>query len=309
MSRPVLIAILGLVAALVALALTWSLDRDADRAEEPPPVVSPASSVSAPLPVAPTFDVVRVSEKGDTVIAGRAAPRAEVVVRDGDTELGRVQADERGEWVLVPSLPLAPGGRELTLEARLPDGTVTRSAEPVILVVPEGGGQPALVLMPQSAGGAKLMQGPGGDGGVVTIDLSERKDDGSLFVGGRAPAGALLHLYLDNRFLGRALADAEGNWHMSVRQAPATGQLRADVVDERGRVKARVEVPLAPVSAQAGQATATTVVVEPGNSLWRIARRLYGEGTAYTTIYRANRDHIRDPDLIYPGQVMQVPRP
>ena len=47
--------------------------------------------------------------------------------------------------------------------------------------------------------------------------------------------------------------------------------------------------------------------MQPGNSLWRIARRNYGEGIRYTVIYQANREQIRDPDLIYPGQVFEVP--
>ena len=49
------------------------------------------------------------------------------------------------------------------------------------------------------------------------------------------------------------------------------------------------------------------VIVQPGNSLWRIARRTYGEGTRYTTIFEANREQIKDADLIYPGQVFTVP--
>jgi nucleoid-associated protein YgaU len=49
------------------------------------------------------------------------------------------------------------------------------------------------------------------------------------------------------------------------------------------------------------------VVVQPGNSLWRIARRAYGSGFQYTVIYEANADQIRDPDLIYPGQIFAVP--
>ena len=49
------------------------------------------------------------------------------------------------------------------------------------------------------------------------------------------------------------------------------------------------------------------VIVQPGNSLWRIARRLYGKGIQYTTIFGANRDQIVDPSLIYPGQIFIVP--
>jgi len=49
------------------------------------------------------------------------------------------------------------------------------------------------------------------------------------------------------------------------------------------------------------------VVVQPGNSLWRISRRLYGKGVRNSVIYQANKNQIRDPDLIYPGQIFVVP--
>ncbi|MDP2358588.1 MAG: LysM peptidoglycan-binding domain-containing protein [Beijerinckiaceae bacterium] len=51
-----------------------------------------------------------------------------------------------------------------------------------------------------------------------------------------------------------------------------------------------------------------TARVERGDSLWRISATIYGEGTRYTQIYDANASQIRDPDLIYPGQVLVVPK-
>jgi nucleoid-associated protein YgaU len=56
-----------------------------------------------------------------------------------------------------------------------------------------------------------------------------------------------------------------------------------------------------------GDAHGDYVIVQPGNSLWRIARRVLGEGTHYVHIYQANQAQIRDPDLIYPGQVFELP--
>ena len=50
------------------------------------------------------------------------------------------------------------------------------------------------------------------------------------------------------------------------------------------------------------------VIVQPGNSLWRIARRSYGKGVKYTIIYKANLHQINDPDLIFPGQIFEVPK-
>lgn len=48
-------------------------------------------------------------------------------------------------------------------------------------------------------------------------------------------------------------------------------------------------------------------IIRRGDNLWTIARRVYGEGVKYTTIYQANNAHIRDPDRIYPGQVFDLP--
>ena len=70
-------------------------------------------------------------------------------------------------------------------------------------------------------------------------------------------------------------------------------------------------VPEAPAVAQADvPATApapVTVTVQPGFTLWGIAQERYGDGVLYVQVFEANRDKIKDPNLIYPGQVFSVP--
>jgi nucleoid-associated protein YgaU len=51
----------------------------------------------------------------------------------------------------------------------------------------------------------------------------------------------------------------------------------------------------------------TTTTVSRGDSLWRISHLNYGVGTRYAVIYKANREQIRNPNLIYPGQIFVVP--
>ena len=48
-------------------------------------------------------------------------------------------------------------------------------------------------------------------------------------------------------------------------------------------------------------------VVSRGDSLWRISRTAYGDGSRYARVYQANRDRIRNPNLIYPGQTLVLP--
>ncbi len=58
---------------------------------------------------------------------------------------------------------------------------------------------------------------------------------------------------------------------------------------------------------KAGQPRNGRVVIQPGNNLWRISQVIYGEGVQYTVIYQANKEQIRSPDLIYPGQIFATP--
>lgn len=52
-----------------------------------------------------------------------------------------------------------------------------------------------------------------------------------------------------------------------------------------------------------------SVIIRRGDNLWRLSRRVFGQGIRYTSIYDANRDQIRDPALIFPGQVFELPTP
>ncbi|HEX9857536.1 MAG TPA: LysM peptidoglycan-binding domain-containing protein, partial [Paracoccaceae bacterium] len=63
----------------------------------------------------------------------------------------------------------------------------------------------------------------------------------------------------------------------------------------------------APVKPEVSTPAPVTVTVQPGYTLWRIAKDNFGRGVMYVQVFEANRDKIRDPDLIYPGQVFTVP--
>jgi nucleoid-associated protein YgaU len=62
----------------------------------------------------------------------------------------------------------------------------------------------------------------------------------------------------------------------------------------------------APSQGQSTQSRTYTVVA--GDSLSKIAKREYGDASMWPKIYDANRDQIKNPDLIHPGQVLTLPR-
>ena len=303
-----LIALAG--AAVIALAIGMSLWVKRQEAPSPTPA---ASQTKAPVEQSnkPSFDVVRINPQGETVIAGRGMPRAEIVILDGGKEIGRVIADNRGEWVFVPDHPLPPGTRELSLQASNPDGSKSQTDAPVVLVVPErenGTGQ-ALAVKVRPDGSIEVLQGPAaGEGsGPLRIEGVRYDSDDRLAVTGHADAKSRVLVYLDDKLVGRTRADDDGKWHVGPKLNLHGGdhKIRADEIGADGKVAHRVEIAFTPAGDMPSDGKIT---VTSGANLWRIARRIYGSGFEYMAIYQANKEQIRDPNLIYPGQVIEIPK-
>ena len=345
MKRYLIVGGVGVLILAVAYALNEFIDvepRGSQTASAPARSTGPGtagadrSPLAAPQlgdrPIRPSFDVVRVNPKGDAVIAGRAAPNVEIIVRSGDKEVGRVRSDARGEWVLVPDAPLVPGTQELSIESRGPDGSVSASDSKVVLVVPEVGrdiaGRPAdagsgalairvprdgegpatVLQRPQSPAGPAAPVGRGGP--EPSLETVDHDDKGHVIVGGHAAPGARVELYIDGGHAGSGRADESGRWSVGPDRVvpPGRYQLRVDQIGPDGKVVGRAEQPFVRTTPIGDLPPGTVAFVQPGNSLWRIARRSYGHGPRYTVIYEANRDQIRDPDLIYPGQIFILPQ-
>jgi nucleoid-associated protein YgaU len=295
----------------VAPGLTQKLDVPATK---PPTTVSPmpqrqaaassqASSAAAKAapPLAqtdvPHFDIVRVDPEGHAVFAGRAPPRSKVTVYDGDHELGRVTADDGGDWALVPEFPLPPGKSQLTLRATTKNGAVTRSDSVVAMLVPERTTKPASEseVRAKSATTAATLKA---EAPIAVLVPKE----------GRAAPGVQIGAYLDNRKVGGATADAEGKWRIVTKENVPAGRyrLKLESRNEAGKRVAQLTMPFER-AAVPQQMPGDLVIVQPGSSLWRIARRSYGRGHRYLEIYHANRNQISNPRLIFPGQLLQIP--
>ena len=346
-------------------AASQSAAAPAQTAATPEPAKEPAK------PAAPSFDVVRVAPDGATVMAGRAAPGSEVTVTDGGNPVASAKADQRGEWVMLPDKPLAPGTRELNLTETRPGAAAPLPADKVVVVmVPEPAAKPApespaatasapaapaptaqtptaqtptaqtptaqtptasalaapvAVAVPRDGlagatpamGGSSILQAPPvPDNGAppppggVSVETMDYDPVGRVALGGRAAPNSAVQLYLDNILVGSAHSDPKGNWRLTPEKLidPGLYTLRADQVTLSGKVMARAELPVQVSALPASVTDGRNVVVQPGNSLWRLARRTYGDGMLYTTIYTANREQIRDPDMIYPGQIFTLPQ-
>ncbi len=75
-----------------------------------------------------------------------------------------------------------------------------------------------------------------------------------------------------------------------------------------GNVEGVGEVSITNVTGAAPAENVDYYEIEKGDSLWKIAEKAYGNGSKYTAIFAANKEVIKDPDLIYPGQKIRIPK-
>ncbi|SFA70115.1 Nucleoid-associated protein YgaU, contains BON and LysM domains [Poseidonocella pacifica] len=178
----------------------------------------------------------------------------------------------------------------------------------------------APVLLLSDDSGVRVLPGSLDPVAQVALDAIAYSSTGTLILSGRGTeAQGRVNVYIDNSPIASANIGTASDWRSELDGvAPGVHTLRVDQIDPAGKVVSRVEMPflreapedLRRTLAQSDGAAPVRrlATVQPGSTLWAIARRSYGEGTQFVRIFEANRGQIRDPDLIYPGQVFDIPR-
>ena len=198
-------------------------------------------------------------------------------------------------------------------EDTLSDGDAETASGTTAAPASEQGGAVAVLVPRQGQGASRILQEPTADEGIadqnLVLNAIDYDQSGRVVISGRALPDRRILVYLDNALVGQTTADAQSRWVVipAERINPGLHRLRVDQVDASGTVVARVETPFSRAESLTDLPGENFVIVQPGNSLWRIARKTYGDGFRYSLIYRSNAEQIRDPDLIYPGQVFLVP--
>jgi len=180
-----------------------------------------------------------------------------------------------------------------------------------------GSEQPTVLLADDE--GVKVVQGSVGPNVMtdVLFDTINYSKDGGVAVTGRGSPEAIVRFYLDNAPVASTSVDQEGYWSADLSDVKAgIYTLRLDQLDLSGKVSSRIESPFkrenrdllaGQIKDIASPARINVITVQPGNTLWAISRERYGRGILYVQVFDANKDKIRDPDLIYPGQIFDLP--
>lgn len=329
------------VAATVAGAVYLSRTTPEQLTEPAPQVMAPAEPavdpVIAPAPAAPQFSAVRIDPDGNGLVSGNASGSDPVRIMLGEDQLAEVAVDANGTFAAFVSIPPSDQARRLTL---VQAGVVSQDS---VLVAPFNASEPApapaseptaetpnvsereptpdpapTLLVTTDAGPKVLSDGPQVLD-ALSLDTITYSTAGDFVLGGRAQSETV-RVYLDNLPVIDIPVTGQGDWRAELPQVDeGVYSLRLDALDAQANVVKRIETPVrrqdpTEVAQVLAEDTASpdfdvaVRTVQPGNSLWAIAQETYGDGVMYVQVFEANADLIRDPNLIYPGQVFRLPQ-
>jgi len=189
---------------------------------------------------------------------------------------------------------IEPGGEAVIAGRATPGATVEllRNGEPYDRVVADQSGQFAMIPRPLPPGNYDLT-------------LRVRQGDGRDVVSKQSVAVALEPKVLEPKANEPPIAELTGslpahNPTSSRAAAPVATQPQLAAIDA-------IMVPDKPSPSPVAMPKIATTTVSRGDSLWRISQRALGAGQRYTVIYHTNKAQIRNPNLIYPGQMFVMP--
>ncbi|MGQ0485578.1 MAG: LysM peptidoglycan-binding domain-containing protein [Hyphomicrobiales bacterium] len=255
---------------------------EAPEAAAAQPETTPLLEAPAAPATAVSLDVVDYDDRGNIIFSGRAAAGAAVRLYVDNAAVGEARSGADGRWNFAGTAQIAPGNHTLRADQIDAAGAVAsrielpffrEEAARVAAVVPEAPAVTAPAAQPEAPAATAPAAQPEAPAATAPAVQPE------------APAAAAPAAQPEVPAAAAPAAQPEA----PAAEAPA----------------AKTQV--ATVAAAGPQPREGRIVIQPGNNLWRISRVVYGSGVKYTVIYEANKDHIRHPDLIYPGQIFTTP--
>lgn len=258
-------------------------------------VLQAAADVTAELARNVSVDTISYAPDGAVMLGGRAGDGAGLRIYLDGTAIADVVAGPDGAWAATLR-DVAAGIYTLRVDQLAADGTVSArfetpfkretlqalaaAAAPVAEPAPSG--DPASVA--DGASGVVADQAP--PLAAASSETTKAVADGTQLAAGEVAAVGNATASNPPAVADAATADAS---------AAVPEAAPADVVAPQSEPMAVAKS--APVS----------VTVQPGYTLWGIAQQNFGDGVLYVQVFEANKDKIKDPDLIYPGQVFTIP--
>ena len=253
------------------------------------------------------FDIVRLDPSGSMIMAGKTEPDIVIDIYDGNQKLSSVNSDSHGDWVWISEKKINDGLKRFNLKHRNSEGKVFNSEENIIIFFEKDvkENQKIVKIKNKNQSGIEIMNNNEQIKGLA-LDSVEHFDNNKLRLKGRSIPDYEIQIFLSQKLIGKSSVNSNGMWEFSINKIEFNSvdlEIRSSYENNILSLKTKI------LNGNIDQKLffEKKIIVEDGNSLWRIARKTLGGGILYAEIYKNNVEIIDDPNLIFPGQVFKIP--
>ena len=296
---PILCALLVILIAVIVMLFKINTPVKVIAPSVPDPIIRPVAEKQT----TPSFDMVRIEKSGNIMIAGRNVRESNISIVINKKIVATEHTNKDGEFVYAPTTVLKPGNYVISL---IDADKNIKSADSVFVYISEHGYKNSVSLL-MTKNGSKIMQSPELLDGDLVVSKIDYLDTGRMVVTGRALPRLRVSLSLDDKYIGFARVSDYKNFGLGADigklESGKEYKLNIRLHDGEGTTVANVEHKF--VMPEMTGDDNTFYTVRRGDCLWIIARNFLRRGILFTMI--AERNTIKNPDLIYPDQLLQIP--
>ena len=277
----------------------------------------------------PEIDIIKVSPDGSFVIAGKGQPNSNINILNKGDLIDSSIVDSDGNWVVISKENLKTGDNLISIDQINNNGLVIKHKQLFITKIDKlKKDQPLVISVPNKNGeNINIIQRPLEKQKIYKVEndlviqkkiKSNKKifnvktiffnENGFVFIQGEVNFGKRIELYINKKIM-ETMKIENSKWQYNSDTIFDYGlhDLLVVLKSDKDEILDKISFPFMRVEMPYNDVPENFILIKPGDMLWTIAYRLYGDPFKYIQIFEENKDQITNPDLIFPGQLFSIP--
>ena len=235
-----------------------------------------------------TFDIIRISQDGDAVMAGKSEPNLEIFLFENNKKIANFFSDANGEWVWISESPLTQGLKVFNVKY-FEAGKEFDSSQEIYVLGDNMSSKKPIVL--------KLDSSNFDDIGIyntdyidngLTLDILNYYPKKKLTISGRAPVGTDVKVFANDVLLGNVSTDFYGNWKFSSKEIVNIERSKLKFMTTIAGMKFQINLPLSLSQLEQKVFKTTSIKIIKENDYWGLTRKISDKTYLYSEIFIRN---------------------
>ena len=241
-----------------------------------------------------TFDIIRISQDGDAVMAGKSEPNLEIFLFENNKKIANFFSDANGEWVWISESPLTQGLKVFNVKC-FEAGEEFESSQEIYVLSDNMSSKKPIVLKLDSSNFDDIdIYNTDYIENGLTLDILNYYPKKKLTVSGRAPVGTDVKVFANDVLLGNVSTDFYGNWKFSSKEIVSIERSKLKFLTTITGKKFQINLPLSlsQLEQKISQTKSTKIIKE--NNSWSLTRKISDEAYLYSEIFITNLNLYSD---------------